>query len=132
MNTDPKRIGFVVSVFLGVLPWLMPSVGRAADPPASSVLHLTNGGFVPGELRASEDSKVLRWNSAFFARPFEFPLSGVTTVQYAVPAPLPRPLGEFCFELVDDDVLYGNLLGLTEDDLDVDTARIGRVRLRRE
>jgi len=40
--------------------------------------------------------------------------------------------GEYCFELAGDDVLYGNLLGLTGDEVEVDVARIGRVHLRRE
>src|SRR5207245_173276 len=40
--------------------------------------------------------------------------------------------GEYCFELVGDDLLYGNVLGLTEDDVELDCARIGRLHLRRE
>ena len=33
----------------------------AAEPPARSVLHLTNGGFVPGELGGSDEPNALRW-----------------------------------------------------------------------
>src|SRR5438552_3935315 len=108
-------------LFVHGISWFcLVAAATAADQATSSVLHLTNGGFVPGELRASEDPKVLRWRSPFFAQPVEFPLSAVNAVHYAVPAQQAKPLGEYCFELVDDDVLYGNLLGLTEDDVELD------------
>jgi thiol-disulfide isomerase/thioredoxin len=125
----------------GALPVLVPvlwfclttatTAATAADPPATSVLHLTNGGSVSGELRGSDDPKVLHWQSPLFARPFEFPLRAVTAVQYAVPGPQPKPLGEYCFELSGDDVLYGNLSGLTEDNVEVDSPRLGRLHLPR-
>src|SRR5207247_6852584 len=118
---------------LSAICWLwLAGAAIAADPAVSSVLHLTNGDFVPGELRRSEDPKVLRWRSSFFARPLEFPLSAVNAVHYAVAGPQPHPPGEYCFELGDDEVLYGNLLGLTEDDVELESARIGRVHVRRE
>jgi thiol-disulfide isomerase/thioredoxin len=120
-------------LFVHGISWFcLAGAATAADPAASSVLHLTNGGFVPGELRASEDPKLLRWRSPFFAQAFEFPLSAIHAVHYAVPAQQAKPLGEYCFELVGDDVLYGNLLGLTEDDVELDSARLGRLHLRRE
>ena len=59
----------------------------------SSVLHLTNGGFLPGELKSSEQPTVLRWQSTRFTQPFEFSLGGVTAVQYAIPPKLPKPTG---------------------------------------
>src|SRR5207302_970890 len=100
----------VRSVVAASIVWLCPTGATAADPPARSVLHLTNGGFVPGELRGSEGVAELRWRSPVFVQPLEFPLSAVKAVHYAVPAEVPRPAGEYCFELVDDDILYGDLL----------------------
>jgi thiol-disulfide isomerase/thioredoxin len=110
------------------------TVGAAVadDRVPSSVLHLINGDFISGELQASQDPKVLRWRSPLFAAPLEFPLTTVNAVQYAVAGPQPQPPGEYCFELGDEDVLYGNLLGLTEDEVELHSARIGRVHLRRE
>src|SRR5216683_2000673 len=110
----------------------LAAAAPAADRAATAVLHLTNGDFVPGEVRGSEDPKVLPWRSPFFARPLEFPLSAVNAVHYAVLGPQPKPQGEYCFELAGDDVLYGNLLGLTEDEAEVDSARLGRMHLRRQ
>src|SRR5438132_12808919 len=114
----------------GVLPFLVHGIfwfwlaaaATAADKAASSVLHLTNGGSVPGELRASENPKVLRWRSPLFAQPLEFPLSAINAVHYAVPGPQAKPLDEYCFELVGDDVLYGNLLGLTDLEVELGSA----------
>jgi thiol-disulfide isomerase/thioredoxin len=132
MGANHKRLGLFVSVFVLAQLWLIPASATAGDPAAGSVLHLANGGFVPGELRGSGDPKALSWRSPSFARPFAFPLAAVTGVYYAVPLAAPRPQGEFCFELVNDDVLYGNLIGLSDDEVAVDSPRAGRVRLRRD
>lgn len=104
----------------------------AAEPPAGSVLHLTNESFVAGGLRGSNDAAILRWRSPHFTNELEFPLSSVNAVHYALAAQQPRPQGEYCFELADDDVLYGDLLGMSGDELEIEAARLGRVWLRRD
>src|SRR5712672_480617 len=105
MNTGRKVTCFL-SVFVCVHPWLIPSAA-AIDPAGTAVLHLADGSFLPGEPRGSDDPKVLRWRSPYFARPFDFPLGGVNAVHYAVPPQPPKPSGEYCLELANDDVLYG-------------------------
>jgi thiol-disulfide isomerase/thioredoxin len=125
MNIDRNLKSFL-SAFMCVHLWLVSSA-TAAD----AVLHLADGSFIPGELRGSDDPKVLRWRASAFARPFEFPLTGVNAVHYAAPALPPKPQGEYCVELTDDTVLYGDLLGLTADDVELDSARLGRIHLRR-
>ena len=97
-----------------------------------AVLHLTNGGFVPGELKGSEQPSVLRWQSSRFTQPFEFSLGGVTAVQYLVPSQLPKPTGEYCLELAAGDVLFGELLALTDDAAEVEVARLGRLHVKRD
>jgi thiol-disulfide isomerase/thioredoxin len=119
---------FLVAV---ICPLSLCAGASAADPP-SAVLHLANDSFVAGKLRGSDDATILRWHSPFFARPFDFPLTAVNAVHYAVSGPQPRPDGDYGFELLDDDVLYGNLLGLTDDEVEVESTRFGKVRLRRE
>ncbi|HLJ97120.1 MAG TPA: hypothetical protein VKU02_28405, partial [Gemmataceae bacterium] len=119
---------FVLSMF-----WVcFPAGASAADGGASSVLFLNDGGYLPGELHGSDDPKVLRWRSPCFAQPFEFPMTAVKAVQYPAPGPQPKPVGEYCFELVNDDVLYGNVLRWTGDEVALESVRIGRVHLRRE
>ena len=98
----------------------------------SAILHLTNGGFVPGELKGSEQPGVVRWQSSRFIRPFEFSLASVAAAQYAIPAKLPKPTGEYCLELAAGDVLFGELLGLTDDVAEVEVARLGRLHVKRD
>jgi thiol-disulfide isomerase/thioredoxin len=110
-------------------------VWAADDPPPAArvaVLHLANGDFVPGELRGSDDAGVLRWQSPLFTQPFDFILGGVSTVHYPPPAAMPKPAGDYCFELAAGDVLFGSLVGLGDDDLELDVPRIGRLRVRRD
>jgi thiol-disulfide isomerase/thioredoxin len=122
-------MGFRILTVLGLC-WAAGA--RAAEPPPRSVVHLINGSFLPGELRGSADSQVLRWESTIFARPLEFPLSAVKAVHYPGPATPPKAAGEFAFELVDDDMLFGNLVGWTDDDLEIQSALLSRLHVRRD
>jgi thiol-disulfide isomerase/thioredoxin len=97
-----------------------------------AVLHLANGGFVPGELKSSEQPSVVRWQSPRFTSAFEFSLAGVSAVQYAVPSKLPKPTGEYCLELAAGDVLFGELLALTDDAAEIEVARLGRLHVKRD
>jgi thiol-disulfide isomerase/thioredoxin len=109
----------------------LASAAADADPPPS-VLHLANGGLVAGQLRGSNNPKIVRWSSPLFAEPLEFRLSAVKAVDYRGAGPQPQPPGEYCLELGDDDLLYGDLLGLTETEIELESARLGRVHVRRE
>ena len=117
-----KRIAIVLWMLVCV-----PAFG--AD---EAVLHLTNGGFVPGELKGSEQPSVLRWQSSRCTQPFEFSLGGVNAVQYLVPSKLPKPTGEYCLELAAGDVLFGELLALTDEAAEVEVARLGRLHVKRD
>jgi len=104
----------------------------ADDKPSVPVLYLMDGGFVPGVFRASADPKVLRWHARSFAQPFDFPLNAVNAVQCPAPEPSVKPRGEYCFELQDDDVVYGDVVALTDERIEVETPGVGRLLLRRE
>ncbi len=116
-----------ITLLTAILLACVPAVG--AD---DAVLYLTNGGFLPGELKSSEQPTVLRWQSTKFTQPFEFSLSGVAAVQFVIPSTLPKPTGEYCLELAAGDVLFGELLGLTDDFAEVEVARFGRVHVKRD
>lgn len=105
---------------------------RAADRPATGLLQLTNDGFVSGELRASEDAKVWRWSSPAFVQPLSFPVAAVKSVRWPSSGAPPLPQGDFCFELEGDDVLFGDLLTLSAEDLEIASARFGRLHVPRE
>lgn len=114
---------------LGILSF---TVTASAAGPGDSVLHLTNGGFVPGEIRSSDSANILRWQSPLFVQPFDFTLDGVNAVHYSVPSTLPKPNGEFCFELAAGDVLFGSLLSLTDEHAVIDADRLGKLNVRRD
>jgi thiol-disulfide isomerase/thioredoxin len=103
----------------------------SADPPARSVLHLIDGSQLPGELRGGE-ANVVRWQTPAFAGPLEFPITAVRAVHYPAAGPPTKPSEEYGFELVGDDVIHGDLLALTDDAVEISSAALGKVRLRRD
>jgi thiol-disulfide isomerase/thioredoxin len=114
--------------------WLFGMTMAGAVPPAgspSSVLHLTNGGFVPGELIASSQPDLIRWQPTAFTAPFDFPLKAVTAVHFSVPAELPGPRGDYCFELAGGDVVFGSLQAMNDKEAELEVQRLGRLHVQR-
>ncbi len=109
---------------------LAQSAEQAAKPAAAAVLHLTNGGFVVGELKNSGGPARLGWQSPLFAAPFDFDVNLVNAVHFPLPAELPKSVGNYRFELSQGDVLFGSLVSWTGETLELDVPRIGRVHLR--
>lgn len=104
--------------------------GAAPAPPPQAVLHLANDGFISGQLQENPRGAALRWQAPAFKSPFEFALSGVSAVHFPAPARLPRPTGEWCFELDQGAVLFGSLIGWNGDELEIDASRIGRIHVK--
>src|SRR5262245_23913926 len=75
-----------------------PGAAVAAEPapgtPQGSVLHLSNGGYVPGSLAESDRPGRLSWQGSAFASPFDFDIYNVNAVHCPVPANPPAPRGE--------------------------------------
>jgi thiol-disulfide isomerase/thioredoxin len=112
--------------------WLLLSgLSAAAEGKPRSTLHLIDDGFVSGELCDSGANRSLRWQSPLFAKPLDFPVNAIKAVEYEVIGKPPAPVGEFCFELVNNDFVYGNLVELTDATVVVSSARLGKVVLRR-
>jgi thiol-disulfide isomerase/thioredoxin len=99
--------------------------------PSKPILHLVNDGFLPGQLLDSDRGDILRWQSRLFAKPFEFPLNGISTAQFPVVLPRPKPAGEYCIELTGGDVLYGDILEFSESSLLVKAENVGSVHVKR-
>ena len=81
---------------LALMAWLLgrPCRPAGAEPrrhgPAEAVLHLTNGGYVPGELVPAERAgRCFAGKPTSFVAPFDFALAGVNAVHFPVPASLP-------------------------------------------
>ena len=122
-----RLVVFASSLILSLL-----FADRAAKASDEAILHLTNGGFVPGELQSSKQPSVVQWRSAQFTRPFEFSLAAVNGVHYSVPSTPPKPVGEYCLELAAGDVLFGELLGMTDDAVELEVAKLGRLHVKRD
>jgi len=138
---DYKLIGHV-SWLLAVPLLLMPGAGSlGAEVPAGpsaagtmypwSTLHLSNGDYVAGELRGCDKGGNLQWQSTAFVEPLDFPLSAVSAVSFPARGPRPHPDGPYCLELDGGDVLFGNLVGLTSQQVQLDAPGLGLLHVER-
>jgi len=115
--------------------WLIGPAARAADPlarpPSQPVLQLMNGAALAGELKDSDQPGILRWQATPFVAPFDFLTNAVNTIHYPVPAKVPKPGGDYCFELAGADVLYGSLVDLNDKEAELDAPPFGRIHVQR-
>jgi len=124
------------ALLLAVPVLLLAAVAARADggstgPPPAAILHLSDDSFAAGELDDSPRPGVLRWQAAAFVAPFEFPVSRVNAIHWPPPAALPKPAGDFCFELAGGDVVFGSLAALDDKGAELDVPRIGRLHVPR-
>lgn len=124
----PLRWALVVLAGLLLAPGFS---GRAAEPPSQAVLHLRNGGYVPGELVDSDRPGTLRWQPTAFVDPFEFGWSYVDTIQFRPTGAALHPAGPSVVELVGGDILFGTLVELDDRWAVLDLAQRGRLRIER-
>lgn len=103
----------------------------AESIPSQPVLHLVNGSFLPGQLLGSDQPGRIRWKSRLFTQPFDFPLSGVVAVQFPVVQPRPAPTGVYCVELSGGDVLYGDIVELSDTLMTLRASNVGIVHIQR-
>ncbi|HTI51285.1 MAG TPA: TlpA disulfide reductase family protein, partial [Planctomycetaceae bacterium] len=134
-ETSPFGIHRACRLLLACVVCFATAIPLCAGPPAGNrppaMLHLTNGGQVSGALAPSRDPAVLYWQSPAFVGPFQFNLDSVNAVYFPVPAELPKPKGEFCFELAGGDVLFGELLELGAEEAELEVPTLGRLHVRR-
>src|SRR6266404_4270665 len=118
------RLTLVLIISIGA------SAARGAEAPSKAVLHPTNGGFVTGDLKNSGAPARLGWQSPLFAGPFDFDVNAVSSVNFPLPARLPRPVGEYCVELAHGDVLFGGIVKWEGNHVELEMPRAGRVVIR--
>lgn len=120
---------------LGVLlAFLLAAATVAAEDPASvapAKLTLANGDFSTGVLIDSDQPHVLRWQGDGFVSPLDFTQRNVNSIQFPSPAERPVPAGEYCFELAGGDLLFGKLVGLSEETVQVELPLFGSIQLAR-
>ncbi len=102
-----------------------------SDVPTPTVLEFHSGDFVRGKLLGIEDNK-LEWDGEFFSQPFTFPLDRVAGIKRA-PEPDFAGEGEFVIELTNRrDMLFGDLLAIDEDTIELRSKWLGQLKLRRD
>jgi thiol-disulfide isomerase/thioredoxin len=104
---------------------------KAAVASTQSVLYLTDGDFFTGTLRDSSTTDVVSWQSRGATGPFEFPTAAVRAAFFPSPAEAAAAKADYCFDLSDGDRLFGSLININEDVFEVESERLGRLRIQR-
>ncbi len=100
-------------------------------PGTPATLHFSNGDYLAGELLSGDETGNLRWQGSAFAAPLTFPLNAVSAVSFAARGPRPHPQGPYCLELEGGDVLFGTLVGLSNQQVQFDSPGLGMVQVER-
>lgn len=125
------RIGGLLLVLVGGVTGPVLGDEPPARPTTPAVLRLQNGGVIPGVLADSPDGAIVRWQAAPFVAPFDFPIDEVHSVQYTLEGEPPKPVGDYCFEMAGGDVLFGKLLDLDEQQIVLESSRLGPLHVER-
>jgi thiol-disulfide isomerase/thioredoxin len=122
------------AIWLALAGLVITSLPAWAEEPVTAtkpVLHLAGGAFTTGELKDCDRPSTLRWQATHFVTPFDFDLKAVNAVHYPSPAVLPRPAGDYCFELSGGDVLHGSLVDLDATQAVLEVPNLGRLHVDR-
>lgn len=130
LGNSALRHGLIASLVCMVAMELTATRADEGAVKPASVIHLVNGDHIEGRLAESQSDGIV-WQSPAFAKPFDFPVSVVNTIQFPIPATLPQPVGEFCFELAGGDLVFGTLTKLEGNEAVIDVAGLGPLHLDR-
>lgn len=98
--------------------------------PAPSVkLYLQNNDLLVGEVRDSEKPGVISFQSPLFTNPFEFPVGGIQKLEFSENKTQDPQDRDYSFELSGGDVLFGKLLSLGPEEMEIDASGFGRLHL---
>jgi hypothetical protein len=129
-----RTTGFFASKWwrLGLVAIMTLTVGARAhgdEPGSPPILHFIDGSFAAGELVESTRTGVFRWQAVGFVSPFQFAAKRVNAIHWPQPKSVPKPVGEFCFELAGGDILFGALTALDAKHAALDIPRVGRLNI---
>ena len=111
---------------------------------ALGVLYLKNGDFVAGQLAVTPDASSVHWQSPLFGEPMVFDIGGVDYIDYGRKVTnkgksnpssdeVGRPPAKAVtrIQTLNGDVLHGELVSLSNEELVIESLRHGRVRIKR-
>ncbi|MFV2067953.1 MAG: TlpA family protein disulfide reductase [Pirellulales bacterium] len=122
----PTRIA--ICAVVGLL--LTGAAGRASDAPLRGTLVWKNGDRLDGELLGATATH-LTWQSPLFAEPFELDLRFLQSVASPWNDKQPEITEPLRIVLRNDDLMYGHLIGITDDHFVLDVRHAGRVEIAR-
>jgi len=131
MNAERNRFALLAAALLGVFSVQAVLCNLTSADEKLPTLHLSGGDYVSGRLLDSESDSALTWQSDAFARPLQFDLSRVHSVQFPPPARRPDQAGPFCFELAGGDSLAGQLVSLDERQAVLEIPGVGTLHVER-
>jgi len=109
------------------------SLTIAAEPkPPMGVLRFNNGDYIEGELAESNDVTRIAWQHPQFAAPFAFAVSTISNASFPMTQE-PKPTqGSFGLELWGGDRLFGSIIGIDDESIQLQTENIGEIRVSRK
>ncbi|MGI9471821.1 MAG: TlpA family protein disulfide reductase [Rubripirellula sp.] len=106
------------------------------DPDAQAVrvglgeLTLINGNRVLGSLMPSDNAERIAWQSTSFASPFRFRMESVESIKFPLAGPQVGKQGAFAVEMVNGDVIHGDILKWTPEAVSMLAEPFGRIEVR--
>ncbi len=112
----------------------LPLHAAETPPPPETLgtLQIAGGDYLPGRLCDSGQPGLLVWQGTAFVSPFHFNPAAVSAVRLSPPGQRPKPQGDYCFELLGGDVLFGSLAALTAEEARIEVAPFGLLHVRRK
>ena len=102
---------------------------RANDDQPAARLLMRNGDYYSGEFVAGAETNVLRWQTDVASQPFDFSPHNVAVVHFPHDSSLRQAGEDLCVELTGGDMIYGQLAGLTAEQLEIATSRFGTITI---
>ena len=109
-------------------------LARSEDSPkdsAASILNTTEGDFYTGALQDCSITNVIRWQAHGLTQAFDFPADTIRAAYFAAAGERPAPEGDYCCELTDGDLLFGSLIGISPEQIEMESSQFGRMRIAR-
>lgn len=122
---------FAAGVSIALFLFSSLASGQEAAPGSPAKLSLVSGDHVSGKLIDSDAPDILRWQGEDFASPFHFNRQNIVAIHFPAPDERPVPTGDYCLELVGGDLVFGSLVGLSEETAELDLPLFGKTRLPR-
>lgn len=107
--------------------------GEPDSPPAPrGELRLRDGQVLTGRLAALDTPDAIGWLAGGSGEPIRFPLSALLSLRFPKAAEAQPPEAHFGFDLPSGNVLFGKLLALDADTVELEAAPFGKVSLPRD